>query len=144
MKSFAYAIIIILIFSVTSSPVFPLEKKPITTVDANQMTEETQTMAAGGKGQMNLIWWIPVEFWQATFANDESISDSEKNKRRRGNREPIRLTSQFPVRPQALSKWQASSHILEILSLDWKKTRKLVLRRKCCYDDIVDSVYFKI
>jgi len=45
-------------------------------VDINELINETQ-LSTNKPNNMNLIWWIPLEFWEASFANDPSINPSE-------------------------------------------------------------------
>ena len=52
------------------------QPKAFTEVDTDVLTKETQ-VSRGGDDEMNLVWWIPHEFWQATMSADESISDDE-------------------------------------------------------------------
>lgn len=43
-----------------------IERKPLTEVDLNALTNETQVMG-GDTRSLDLVWWIPLEFWEATF-----------------------------------------------------------------------------
>ena len=53
------------------------EKKPIGDIDTNALTNETQAMPADEPDKhMSLAWWMPSEFWQASFANHR-IRDAE-------------------------------------------------------------------
>jgi len=67
-------------FFVTTSVAYALEKKDINKVDTEQITEDTQASAPCGASHVNFVWWIPCEFWQATFANDKTTSESDKEK----------------------------------------------------------------
>ena len=41
-------------------------------VSVNKLTEETQQLSES-PDNLKLVWWIPVEFWKAVFAEDESV-----------------------------------------------------------------------
>src|SRR5687767_3356099 len=42
-------------------------------IDTNALTEESQKTHPD-PDRMTLVWWIPDEFWEATFAQDPSVS----------------------------------------------------------------------
>jgi len=70
--------IIVVSMIVMTSTVYAIEKKPIVAIDTDQLTEDTQFSASCGDEHMNVIWWIPLEFWQAIFINDKTTSESDK------------------------------------------------------------------
>ena len=70
--------IIVASMIVTTSTVYALEKKPINSIDTNQLIKDTQFSASSGDEHMNLFWWVPCEFWQATYINDKTTSESDK------------------------------------------------------------------
>jgi len=80
MKRFTIAVIMVVNMLVIISTAYALEKKSINRIDADQLTEDTQVYASCGDNHFNLVWWIPCEFWQVTFANDKSTPESEKKK----------------------------------------------------------------
>lgn len=45
-------------------------------VNVNKLTEETQKLSES-PDTMRLIWWIPTEFWQAIFDQDNTVSRLE-------------------------------------------------------------------
>ncbi len=45
-------------------------------IDLEALTNETQKMASD-PDKMTLIWWIPEEYWLASFSQDPSISDAQ-------------------------------------------------------------------
>jgi hypothetical protein len=45
-------------------------------INVNALIEETQMMSEG-TDDMTMVWWIPEEFWQASFDQDPSISAAE-------------------------------------------------------------------
>ena len=47
-------------------------------VNVNKLTEETQKLSES-PDTMRLIWWIPTEFWQAIFDQDNTVSKLEAN-----------------------------------------------------------------
>ena len=67
----------ILVLSVTCA--MAAEKKPIKAVDPDALTNEIQVIAKGaGDDHTALVWWIPYEFWEITFARDETTSETDK------------------------------------------------------------------
>ena len=49
------------------------EPKKMTEVDIDALTTDTQASADPTPG-MNLVWWIPVEFWKALLLQDETLA----------------------------------------------------------------------
>lgn len=49
-----------------------VERKRVTDVDVNALTNETQVME-GGNNSIDLIWWIPTEFWEATMRQNPDV-----------------------------------------------------------------------
>lgn len=47
-------------------------------VNLNKLTAETQQLSES-PDSMRLIWWIPIEFWQTVFEQDEAMPQSEIN-----------------------------------------------------------------
>lgn len=45
-------------------------------VNLNALLEETQMMAEGAD-DLTIVWWVPVEFWKASFAQDPSVSKAD-------------------------------------------------------------------
>ena len=45
-------------------------------VDINALVQETQKMS-DRSGEMTLIWWIPEEFWQASFQQDPNMTAAQ-------------------------------------------------------------------
>ena len=56
---------------------FAQKPKAFKDVDSDALTTETQLSAPCGSDEMNLVWVIPIEFWQVVFAQDPSITDAE-------------------------------------------------------------------
>ncbi len=52
------------------------EPKPFAEINTDLLTSETQ-VTGGESDEFNLAWWIPLEFWQASFAADDSLSPAE-------------------------------------------------------------------
>ena len=73
-------IVTIMVISVivTTSTAYALEKKSLAAIDTDQLTEDTQFSAPCGDDHVNVLWWIPVEFWQALYVNDKTTSESDK------------------------------------------------------------------
>lgn len=65
---------IILICSlILIQPAQAIERKPITEVDVGAFTTELQAMA-GDNDELDLIWWIPLEYWEASFRQDPQLT----------------------------------------------------------------------
>ncbi len=47
-------------------------------VSVNKLTEETQQLSES-PDNLKLVWWIPVEFWKAVFAEDESVPKQQSD-----------------------------------------------------------------
>ena len=48
-------------------------------INLNKLIEETQMMSEGAD-DMTLVWWMPNEFWQVSFAQEPSISAADAQK----------------------------------------------------------------
>lgn len=70
--------IIVVSMIVTTSTVYALEKKPISSISMDQLTEDTHLSASSGKGHINLVWWIPFEYWQVTLINLKTTPESDR------------------------------------------------------------------
>lgn len=53
----------------TSAEVLSLKE-----VDTDKLTEECQKSTPKNDDGMNLVWWVPVEFWQATLMQDPTAT----------------------------------------------------------------------
>lgn len=53
-----------------------IERKSIDQVDVNALTAETQAMA-GGADHMDMVWWIPLEFWEATLRQGGGVPEAQ-------------------------------------------------------------------
>lgn len=63
---------------IAAVPGFAVERKKLSDIDTDKLTTDTQVSATCGDDHLNLVWWIPHEFWQATFINDQSTSETDK------------------------------------------------------------------
>jgi hypothetical protein len=45
-------------------------------VDLNALIEETQ-LSSNDPNAVDIIWWIPPEYWEASFQEDETMSEEE-------------------------------------------------------------------
>jgi hypothetical protein len=76
MKKLLITVLIVLSFTI----LLAADKKPIRDVDIDAITDDTQVSFTGaGNEHMALAWWVPIEFWQAILAQDNTISETEKN-----------------------------------------------------------------
>jgi hypothetical protein len=62
------------------APADALERKPIAEVDTDQLTKETQVAAPDVPKHMNLVWWIPSEFWQAIMVRDRNTPEAHRQR----------------------------------------------------------------
>lgn len=64
-------------FFVPSS--FALEKKSILEVTTDQLLVDTQIAPQGATDDHTaVVWWLPQEFWDSTYARDTSSSEKDK------------------------------------------------------------------
>ena len=56
--------------------VYASERKPIVDVDIGALTVETQKMA-GDQSELDLVWWIPVEYWAATLRQSAGLPTAQ-------------------------------------------------------------------
>ncbi|AOW21721.1 hypothetical protein [Urechidicola croceus] len=45
-------------------------------INLNNLVEQTQ-ISSESPDDMRMIWWVPTEFWEAVFSEDDSISEEE-------------------------------------------------------------------
>ena len=69
---------IIFICAVAFSTLAFSQKKPFDKVSIDAFISETQ-FGSDSQNDVDLIWWIPTEYWNAIFAQDPSTSQSEKD-----------------------------------------------------------------
>ena len=50
---------------------------PALKIDLDKLLADTQ-VTTGGANEINLVWWVPMEFWVASFDGDTSMTESEK------------------------------------------------------------------
>ncbi|MFG0325894.1 MAG: hypothetical protein ACF8SC_01315 [Phycisphaerales bacterium JB037] len=55
----------------------PGDRKPFERVSLDGLTTETQLAAEPTEG-MNLVWWIPHEFWQVSLAQDPTVGEADR------------------------------------------------------------------
>ncbi len=48
----------------------------IKNIDYNQFIRETQKNSSDGK-KISLVWWIPIEFWDITLHNNNTLSEEQ-------------------------------------------------------------------
>ncbi len=49
----------------------------ISHVDLNTFIKETQKTTTGN-GEVVIAWWIPIEFWQVTFEQNDDLTEAQK------------------------------------------------------------------
>lgn len=47
-------------------------------ISLNKLTEETQILSES-PDNLKLVWWIPVEFWQVVFADEQAMPKEQAN-----------------------------------------------------------------
>lgn len=52
------------------------DRKAILDIDLNNLTSETQATFSSGSG-LDLVWWIPIEFWEANLRQDGALPDPQ-------------------------------------------------------------------
>ncbi len=55
-----------------------VERKALSDVDTDAFTTDCQVTPSAGDDHLALVWWIPIEFWEAVFAADPSMSLADK------------------------------------------------------------------
>jgi hypothetical protein len=71
-----------------------IERVPITDVDADAFSMDTQIGFQGvGEDHMAFAWWIPREFWEVVFSQDETMTQADLN----GMMEAVKGTSLLAV-----------------------------------------------
>ena len=73
--SIAVSALLILIFVSASQAV---ERKRISEVDYDKLLDETTVSAPCDDNHMNLVFWLPYEWWEALLAQDPTIPSSGK------------------------------------------------------------------
>lgn len=53
-----------------------LEKKPLSKVEVNNLLSETQLNMPAGDSHVALVWWIPVEYWEASLGGETATEDN--------------------------------------------------------------------
>ena len=59
-----------------------VDPKPIATVNADELTADTQssiTRNTKSGQQISIVWWIPIEFWQVALAQSASLPVDTRN-----------------------------------------------------------------
>lgn len=54
------------------------QKKDFKDVSIDALISDTQ-YSSDSADNVELIWWIPTEYWEVVFANDKTVSEIEKN-----------------------------------------------------------------
>ena len=77
MKKLIFSVMIVLTISNYS---IATEKTPLKKVDIDAFTTDTQVSIPGiGDDHIALVWWIPNEFWEVIFSQDETISKTQQD-----------------------------------------------------------------
>lgn len=54
-----------------------LASSPAFAIDMQALMRDTQR-SSQSNGQLNLVWWIPLDFWKASLANNQQLSEQGK------------------------------------------------------------------
>lgn len=73
-------IITLILSALFISSSYALERKKMRDIQTDQLTTDAQATAPCKSSHMNLVWWIPHEFWTATIASERSVSEADKRK----------------------------------------------------------------
>ena len=69
-----YFYLLLLLLCFTSLPA--AERKNIKDVVGSELTQDSQRFGDAGGG-IDLVWWIPLEFWQQVMTNDQNVSQQQ-------------------------------------------------------------------
>ncbi len=72
-------ITLLLIAVLAAAVLLGAERQDMLKVNSDALTEELQKSAEPTPG-MNLVWWVPVEFWKSVLLQDKTIKPEEANK----------------------------------------------------------------
>jgi len=78
MKNMLIIIIILTSVFLILCPIYALEMKPLALVNADEFISNIQVSAPCDDDHFNIIWWIPFEYWQCLYENDDSTSIADK------------------------------------------------------------------
>ncbi len=68
-------ILLIGMLSLTCSAL-AIERKSADEIDINALTNQTQAVGADAN-KIDLAWWIPVEFWEASLGQTEDMHEAQ-------------------------------------------------------------------
>ncbi len=76
MKRQIAIVAVVLGLVLTAGPILGTKTRPIEDVSVDEMTSETQLCIEPSDG-MNMTWYVPLEFWKASLAQDKSVSPAD-------------------------------------------------------------------
>ena len=72
-------LLLIFIITIVATSAIAAERKPIESVDIDEITTDTQVLPKGaGDNHLALAWWIPNEFWESILSRDTTTSEADK------------------------------------------------------------------
>jgi len=80
MKRLTLTAIATVVLCLVASAVPALEKRPIDKVNTDELIKNTQTKVPSDERHVSIIWWVPPEFWEATFAKDPGMSEAGRKR----------------------------------------------------------------
>ena len=69
-------LVLLLLFVVSAS--FAAKPKEIKDIAQDDLIAETQPTVNESESSVTVIWWIPVEFWEVSFSDDNSLGEKDK------------------------------------------------------------------
>ena len=78
----AYCLLAALLMALPVQSLLALEPRPIAEVNSDALLAETQwssTQPVKDGQHMAIVWWLPVEFWQVSLANQPDIDPDVRN-----------------------------------------------------------------
>jgi hypothetical protein len=68
--------LLLIALSMVSAIAAAAERKPFDEVNTDALTRETQ-ITEGSDNALDLVWWLPVEFWQVALQSNPSLAQSQ-------------------------------------------------------------------
>jgi hypothetical protein len=69
--------VILALAMLVPSPASAADTPAAAPIDINHLMSDTQISSGGGR-TVDLVWWVPEEFWTASFQDDTSMTEAQK------------------------------------------------------------------
>jgi hypothetical protein len=63
---------VLCVLGLISSPLEAADRKSPSDVSSDELTSQTQRVVSQAN-KFDLVWWIPIEFWESVFAQDPTV-----------------------------------------------------------------------